>query len=165
MSSSKRERILVADAKFSVVSILLYPLSVLFMATGVILELSLFNAFKYSEDKNKLVSFIRDNSRMEIDLSAARVIEAITHMKMEIEEGDRNMGSVNMCRALEEIMQDSKNEGIALGRSEGVDIGLIRGKMQVLSTLIQNGDISLQKAAAIMDMTPEEFIAKSKSIS
>ena len=120
---------------------------------------------KYSEDKNKLVSFIRDNSRMEIDLSAARVIEAITHMKMEIEEGDRNMGSVNMCRALEEIMQDSKNEGIALGRSEGVDIGLIRGKMQVLSTLIQNGDISLQKAAAIMDMTPEEFIAKSKSIS
>lgn len=112
---------------------------------------------KYSEDKNKLVSFIQNNSRMDIEIAAARVIEAVTHMKIESEEGDESMETVNMCRALEELMQDSRNEG--------VDIGLIRGKMQVLSTLIQEGVISLQKAAAIMDMTPEEFMAKSKSSS
>lgn len=116
---------------------------------------------KYSEDKNKLMSFIRDNPRMDIEVPAARVIEAITHIKLEIDEEDERMGRVDMCRALEEIMQDSKNEGI----NEGVDIGLIQGKLQVLLTLIQNGDISLQKAAAIMDMTPEEFIVKSKSVS
>ena len=75
------------------------------------------------------------------------------------------MGSVNMCRAFEELMQDSRNEGIALGRSEGVDIGLIQGKMQVLSTLIQSGKVTVKEAAAIMDMAPEEFITKSKSIS
>lgn len=119
---------------------------------------------KYSEDKKKLAAFICSSST-DIEIEAVRVIEAITHMKIKLEEGDESMGSVNMCRAFEELMQDSRNEGIALGRSEGVDIGLIQGKMQVLSTLIQSGKVTVKEAAAIMDMTPEEFITKSKSIS
>ena len=111
---------------------------------------------KYSEDKNKLAAFIRGNSA-DIEIEAVRVIEAITHTKIKLEEGDESMGTVNMCRAFEELMQDSRNEG--------VDIGLIRGKMQVLSTLIQSGKVTVKEAAEIMDMTPEEFVAKSKSIS
>jgi len=119
---------------------------------------------KYSNDKEKLTAFIQDNPRMNMEIEAARVIEAITNMEIESEEVD-SMGNVNMCKALQDIMQDSRNEGIALGRSEGVDIGLIQGKMQVLSTLIQSGKVTVKEAAAIMDMTPEEFITKSKSIS
>ena len=46
-------------------------------------------------------------------------------------------------------MQDSRDEG----------------RVQLLVTLIQSGDISLQRAAALMNMTPEEFQEKSKMIS
>ena len=48
---------------------------------------------------------------------------------------------------------------------EKKDDWLSEGRIQLLSTLIQSGDISLQKAAAIMNMTPEEFLAKSKTVS
>ena len=55
------------------------------------------------------------------------------------------MGNVNMCKAIQEMIQD--------------------GRVQLLVTLIQSGDISLQRAAALMNMTPEEFQEKSKMIS
>ena len=35
--------------------------------------------------------------------------------------------------------------------------GRDEGRVQLLVTLIQSGDISLQRAAALMNMTPEEF--------
>lgn len=111
---------------------------------------------KYSNDKNKLAAFIHDNPRMNMEIEAARVIEVITHMEIESEEVD-SMGNVNMCKALQDMMQDSRDEGRLAGISEG--------RFQLLTTLIQSGDISLQKAAALMNMTPEEFLDKSKTIS
>ena len=111
---------------------------------------------KYSNDKNKLAAFIQDNPRMNMEIEAARVIEVITRMEIESEEVD-SMGNVNMCKALQDMMQDSRDEGRIAGISEG--------RFQLLVTLIQSGDISLQKAAALMNMTPEEFIDKSKTIS
>ena len=90
---------------------------------------------KYSNDKNKLAAFIRGNPRMNMEVEAARVIETIARMGIEREEDEKK------------------------------DDWLSEGRIQLLSTLIQSGDISLQKAAAIMNMTPEEFLAKSKTVS
>ena len=59
------------------------------------------------------------------------------------------MGNVNMCKAIQEMIQDGRDEG----------------RVQLLVTLIQSGDISRQRAAALMNMTPEEFQEKSKMIS
>lgn len=67
------------------------------------------------------------------------------------------MGNVNMCKAIQEMIQDGRDEGRIAGISEG--------RFQLLATLIQSGDISLQRAAALMNMTPEEFQEKSKMIS
>ena len=111
---------------------------------------------KYSNDKNKLAAFIQDNPRMNMEIEAARVIETITRVTIEGEEVD-SMGNVNMCKALQDMVQDVVDEK--------KDDWLAEGRMQLLSTLIQSGDISLQKAAALMNMTPEEFLAKSKHIS
>ena len=69
-----------------------------------------------------------------------------THIKRE--EVD-DMGNANMCKAIQEMIQDGRDEG----------------RVQLLVTLIQSGDISLQRAAALMNMTPEEFQEKSKMIS
>ena len=103
---------------------------------------------KYSNDKNKLAAFIQDNPRMNIEVEAARVLEVITHTHIKREEVD-DMGNVNMCKAIQEMIQDGRDEG----------------RVQLLVTLIQSEDISLQRAAALMNMTPEEFQEKSKMIS
>ena len=103
---------------------------------------------KYSNDKNKLAEFIYDNPRMNMEIEAARVIEVITHTHIKREEVD-DMENVNMCKAIREMIQDGRDEE----------------RFQLLTTLVQSGDISLQRAAALMNMTPEEFQEKSKIIS
>ena len=107
---------------------------------------------KYSNDKNKLAAFIHDNPRMNMEIEAARVIEVITHMEIESEEVD-SMGNVNMCKALQDMMQDSRDEG------------RMEASFNILSKLIQSGKVTVQEAASIMDMTSEEFLAKRKTIS
>ena len=50
-----------------------------------------------------------------------------------------------MCKAFEEMLEDSRNEG----RNEG--------KLGILSQLIEQGLLTLETAAAQVNMTPEEF--------
>ena len=107
---------------------------------------------KYSNDKNKLAAFIHDNPRMNMGIEAARVIENVTNTQIQSEEVDE-MGNVNMCKAIQEMIQDGREEG------------RLEASFDILSKLIHSGDISLQKAAALMNMTPEEFLDKSKTIS
>lgn len=76
------------------------------------------------------------------------MFEVITYTHNKREEVD-DMGNVNMCKAIQEMIQDGRDEG----------------RVHLLVTLIQSGDISLQRAAALMNMTPEEFQEKSKMIS
>jgi len=111
---------------------------------------------KYSNDKTKLAAFIHDNPRMNMEIEAARVIETITSVSIDNKEVD-SMENVNMCKAIEDMIQDVVDEK--------KDDWLAEGRLQLLSTLIQSGDISLQKAAAIMNMTPDEFLEKSKTVS
>ena len=111
---------------------------------------------KYSNDKNKLAEFIYDNPRMNMEVEAARVIETITSVTIEKEEVD-SMGNVNMCKAIQEMMQDSRDEGRLAGLTEG--------RLQLLTTLNQSGKVTVKEAATLMDMTQEEFLAKSKTIS
>lgn len=111
---------------------------------------------KYSNDKNKLANFIQDNPRMNMEIEAAMVIETITSVTIEKEEVD-SMGNVNMCKAIQEMMQDSRDEGRLAGLAEG--------RLQLLTTLIQSGKVTVKEAATLMDMTQEEFLAKSKTIS
>ena len=91
-----------------------------------------------------------------MEVEAARVIETITSVTIEKEEVD-SMGNVNMCKAIQEMMQDSRGEGRLAGLTEG--------RLQLLTTLIQSGKVTVKEAATLMDMTQEEFLAKSKTIS
>lgn len=64
---------------------------------------------KYSADKTKLAAFINDNPGMkQLETAAARVIESVNHIPIKIEKGDE---TVNMCQAIEEMIQDGREEG------------------------------------------------------
>ena len=62
-----------------------------------------------------------------------------------------------MCKAFEEMLEDSRNEGKAAGRLEGLHEGRNEGKLGILSQLIEQGLLTLETAAAQINMTPEEF--------
>ena len=93
---------------------------------------------------------------MNMEIEAARVIETITNTQIRSEEVD-SMGNVNMCKALQDMVQDVVDEK--------KDDWLAEGRLQLLTTFIQSGKVTVKEAAALMNMTPEEFLAKSKNIS
>ena len=78
------------------------------------------------------------------------------NVKIDNEEVDR-LEKVNVCKAIADMIQD--------GRDEGKQEGFANGRISVLSTFIQSGKATVKEAAAIMGMTQEEFIEKSKTIS
>lgn len=108
-----------------------------------------FGCIKYAKNKTKLANFIHDNPRMNIDILAARVIETITHTTINYQEGAE---TIDMCQAIEEMIQDGKMEG------------LIEGKIQILSQLIHTGKLTVNEAAALINMSTDELENKLKTL-
>ena len=67
--------------------------------------------------RRKLTEYITQNERMHrLDLSAANVINTVAGIGLEIRQ-DR--GKVDMCKAIEDLKAESREEGRAEGREEG----------------------------------------------
>ena len=110
---------------------------------------------KYSKDKEKLSSFIRDNTRMTLELNAARVIQAITNVTLDLSEETEE---VDMCKAIDDMMQDSRAEGLA----EGMEKGKAEGILFTLTSLVRDGILSVKDAAFRANMTESAFEAVMK---
>ena len=72
---------------------------------------------KYSKDKNALSKFLNDSQVMIMDNDAARVIRDITNTPIYVPDGK---GEIDMCKAVKDLMDESKTEGIAEGIAEGI---------------------------------------------
>ena len=92
---------------------------------------------KYSNDKNKLAEFIYDNPRMNMEVEAARVIEAINHVPIRLEKGAEQF---DMCKAIEEMIED--------GRQEGREETLMRINQLIIMLSKENRSEDIVKAAA-----------------
>ncbi len=103
------------------------------------------SCIKYSEDKKKLEKYISSDKNVRLDEEAAKVIETVTGISMEIEE-DTDMRKV--CKAVQDMMDDSREEG----------------RIIILTKLVDDGIISVDYAANMAGMEKTEFINKSKSI-
>ena len=108
---------------------------------------------KYSKDEEKLSSFIRNNTRMMLEINAARVIQAITNITLDLSE---EVEEVDMCKAIDDMMQDSREEGKAEGRTEGI--------LFALTGLVRDGVLSIKDAAFRANMTESAFEAAMKKI-
>ena len=108
---------------------------------------------KYSKDKEKLSSFIRNNTRMMLEINAARVIQAITNITLDLSE---EVEEVDMCKAIDDMMQDSREEGKAEGRTEGI--------LFARTGRVRDGVLSIKDAAFRANMTESAFEAAMKKI-
>ena len=97
---------------------------------------------KYANDKQKLAAFIQNNPHMIIERSAAMVISAATHTPMNISDKE---GTVDMCKAIEEMMADAEAEG------------RVKGKFELLAGLVKDNLISIDEAAKRVNMSVEAF--------
>jgi flagellar biosynthesis/type III secretory pathway protein FliH len=61
--------------------------------------------------------------------------QELVFAKEEYEEG----GRVNMCVAIQEMMKDSKAEGILEGRREGRREGVLEGRQQIVRNMLLRG--------------------------
>ena len=141
---------------------------------------------KYANDKQKLAAFIHDNPRMIIERNAAMVISTATHTTINIPEKE---ASIDMCKAIEEMLADAiaegKNagllegkaagliegksagliEGKAAGLIEGKSAGLIEGQFKSLAELVKDKLLDINEAAKRANMSVEEFEEKMYQIS
>lgn len=78
-----------------------------------------------------------------MDADAARVIRTITNMPVEIKEKEEK---VDMCKAIEEIMEDSRQEGEASGA--------LRKAKETACTLAGMG-LSAEQIASAVNIDPE----------
>ena len=96
---------------------------------------------KYSKDKNALSKFLNDSQVMIMDNDAARVIRDITNTPIYVPDGK---GEIDMCKAVKDLMDESKTEGIAEGIAEGI-------KKMALK-MYKNGD-SIEKIAETAEVS------------
>lgn len=95
---------------------------------------------KYSNDKEKLLDIASDNPRMMLEASAAQVISAVTDTVVDISEEKEE---VNMCQAIKELMEDSRNEG----------------RLSAFADLVRDGIITVSEAAKRVNMSVDDFQA------
>ena len=82
----------------------------------------IFDCIRYSEDKKKLYEVITsDPAYRELDEDAYDVIAEYTDTEqlMEVKQC-KEKGKVDMCKAIEEMIQDGRMEGLSQGLERGI---------------------------------------------
>ena len=104
--------------------------------------------------------------RMIFERNAAMVINATTYTSINISEKEE---TIDMCKAIEEMLADAKAEGENLGLTQGLTQGLsqgrLEGKFESLAELVKDGILDISEAAKRVDMSVEEFERKIHQIS
>ncbi len=106
---------------------------------------------KYSKDEKKLEKLLQENDRFQnLDWKAANTIKECAGIEMEIEEEE---GSVNMCKAIEDMQKRKYEEGVKDGESQGISQGIL----VTLYGLVKDGILKTEEAAARAEMSVAEF--------
>lgn len=101
---------------------------------------------KYSKDEEKMNTFLNTNENMShMDRMSAEVMRCIGKIPMKIEE----RGEVDMCKAIDDMMEKREQKGIQEGRKEG--------KREILMELVRDGVLSAKIAAEKASMSENDF--------
>lgn len=62
-----------------------------------------------------------------------------------------------MCKAIESMLSESEAKGMEKGKEQGLEQGIEIGELRMLVQLVQDGDLTIARAAEKAKMTVEEF--------
>ena len=146
-------------------------------------ELSLVLKYiKYSKDKKKLQKMVKEETAFKsISKKTADIVNIVTNSNLYYNKGEEH---INMCEAIEGIRADARAEGIEKGRAEGIEKGRAEGIekgraegiekgraegiekgraegiLKTLSSLVNDGIITISDAAKRANMPVSEFKIK-----
>ena len=103
---------------------------------------------KYSKDKEKLLEFLRTDTRKTIEMNAARVIKMITNTPIEVSE---EMEEIEMCKAIEDLILEGEAKGEAKGLIE-ICLEMNFSKEDILRKLQDKLNISMQQASEYFEI-------------
>ena len=103
---------------------------------------------KYSKDKEKLMKFLRKDTRKTIEMNAARVIKTITNTPIEVSE---EMEEIEMCKAIEDLILEGEAKGEAKGLIE-ICLEMNFSKEDILRKLQDKLNISMQQASEYFEI-------------
>ena len=103
---------------------------------------------KYPKDKEKLLEFLRTDTRKTIEMNAARVIKMITNTPIEVSE---EMEEIEMCKAIEDLILESEEKGEAKGMIE-ICLEMNFSKEDILRKLQDKLNISMQQASEYFEI-------------
>lgn len=85
----------------------------------------LFGLLPYRKDKTKLMEMLQENPVYQhVDQETAEAISVLMGVEILMENKDKyeSDGGYNMCQAMRELLEDSRQEGISQGISQGISI-------------------------------------------
>jgi len=103
--------------------------------------------------KKRIGYLVHGASYANISRESAEMIRVMTNSPIKISKKEE---SVDMCKALEQMMYDARTEGKAEGEAKGRTEGIL----STLSDLVKNGIITLEQAANQAKMSVNEFESK-----
>ena len=117
-----------------------------------------FTFIKHSKDKNKILELVQEPRYQTLDPLAANVINICTNSKLPLTINKED--DVNMCQAIDEIREDSRNEG----RYEGIEIGISKERKEMALKLLQKGSMPVDEISELTELSLEEIEALQKAI-
>ena len=117
---------------------------------------------KYEKDKNKIMELMQDEAFTSLDKDAAEVISTCTRLKLNLEEHEQK-GEINMCQAIEEIIQDRIEEDRASRASEIEEIkedcrleARADERKTIASKLLKDATFAVSKIAKLTGLSEQE---------
>ena len=96
---------------------------------------------KYSQSEEKLIECISKEEYQSVDREIAELINVLIDMKIEIKEKE---GKVDMCKAIEDLRIHCKEEGILIGKKEGIIQGEKSEKINTAKRMMESGMFTLE---------------------
>lgn len=113
---------------------------------------------KRSSDKKALWAYCQENQKRlsHMDEDTFETIKVMINQKNLLkyrEDTTEQEGEVNMCKAIEDLIEDGRLEGI----EQGIEQGIERGTIKTLCTLVTRGLLKLEDAAKYADLSEAAF--------
>ena len=97
---------------------------------------------KYQHDQEQMQRLLQEDNRFsELERNAALVIQATTKTELNIKP---NAEVVDMCEAIRQMMESSKQQGVLQGMQQGMRQGMQQGRLQGRQEGIQQGSREMQ---------------------
>jgi len=101
---------------------------------------------KHAKNKSKILELVQERRFQTLDHLAADVINACTNSKLPLTANEED--DVNMCQAIDEIREDSRNEGRAEERKE-MAIALLKKNIMTLAEIAELTKLSIEEVNAL----------------